>query len=58
MISRDRASVLHISPVFPGGRSLAVAGVPDLLTPNDVHDAEALMVIHDPLSNSLALGVV
>lgn len=51
-------SVLHIAPVFPWSGGLAAAWVPNLLAPDDVHDVEALVVLHDELSKFLTLGVV
>ena len=51
-------SVFHLAPVLPWSGGLATAWVPDLLAPDDVHDVEALVVLHDVLSKFLALGVV
>lgn len=58
MVVGDGATVFHVSPVLPASGLLAVAWVPDLLAPDDVHDIQVLMVLHDPFSEILALGVV
>lgn len=50
-------SVFHLSPVFPAKGEIVAAWVPDPLAPDDVHDIEFLVVLLNPLSYLLALGV-
>ncbi|EEH05892.1 predicted protein [Histoplasma capsulatum G186AR] len=35
-------------------RGLTIAGALDLLTPDDIHDIESLVIIHNPFGNNLA----
>ena len=50
MISRDRASVFHLSPSSPRSHGIA-RGNPDLLAPDDVFDPQTGTVLHDPFCN-------
>lgn len=54
VISCDRVSVFYISPVSQCCRGLTIAGALDLLTPDDIHDIESLVIIHNPFGNNLA----
>lgn len=53
VIVSDGASVLHIPPLRPGLDGISRRG-PDLLTPDDVLEAERSPVVHDPFSDGFS----